>query len=325
MQCAGDQIDTEAEPQLSNRRLSTVLDSVSDGFFALNAGWQIDFVNRAAEMAFAVDRDEAIGRVIWDVLPTLAGTDFELRLRRVAEGRETDRFEFDYLARTYAINAAPDDGSGVSMAFSDITVQRSAEIECRLLVNELNHRVKNTLAVVQSLAVQSFRSQDSVDAARQAFDRRLATLAGVHKLLTARNWQSASLGDLVEAAIASGADRARFSIIGPVISLAPQTVVSFALALQELCANAVKHGALRSPQGRVTIRWAVALDGDGTERLHFIWTETGGPPVFPPATRGFGTRLVERAFTGDLRGRVELDFAPEGLRCMLDIPIPNGF
>lgn len=314
------------EPQRNDRRLVAVLDSVSDGFLALDTNWRICFVNRAAEEAFALDRKEVVGRLIWDVLPVLARPDFACRLRSVAEIRENDRFEFEHLGRAYAINAVPDDDhNGMSIAFCDVTEQRCAGIERRLLVNELNHRVKNTLAVVQSLAMQSFRSQSSVDTAREVFDRRLTTLAAVHKLLAARNWQSASLGDVVEVAIASGAERSRFSVTGPAVSLAPQTVVSVALALQELCANAIEHGALCVPGGGVTIRWALALDVDGTERLHFIWNEAGGPAASRPATRGFGSRLVERAFTGDLRGRVDLDFAPEGLRCMIDTPAPIGF
>jgi PAS domain S-box-containing protein len=203
--------------------------------------------------------------------------------------------------------------------------RKRTEEHQRLLLNELNHRVKNTLAVIQSIAVQTFRGDAATPAARQAFESRLAALAGAHDLLTGRNWEAAPLAQVIaQAGIGCGAGPERVRIVGDDIELAPRTALSIAMALHELCTNAVKYGALSNEAGTVTVSWSLAR-GEGRERrLRLIWAEEGGPPVAAPTRRGFGSRMIERGLASELGGTVELEFRPEGVRCLVEAPLPES-
>ncbi len=250
----------------------------------------------------------------------------ELPVQRAARGEQLfqheERVEFDDGSSVYLLgNAVPlRDGGGAITgaigAFIDITDRKRAEEHQRLLINELNHRVKNTLAIVQGLAQQSFRNQAAPEVARANFEGRLAALSAAHSILTRQNWVSALLGDVVAAAAAPfGAQR--FKVEGPEISLAPQLAVNLALALHELGTNAFKYGALSAQGGWVEVRWHIEED-----RLRLVWEERGGPPVEAPKARGFGTRMIERGLAAELRGKVSIDFAPGGLVCTIDAPLP---
>jgi PAS domain S-box-containing protein len=191
----------------------------------------------------------------------------------------------------------------------------------RLLINELNHRVKNSLAIVQSVASQTFKGEAADPAAREAFNDRLAALAAAHDVLTEQNWESASLHDVVRKTGAGcGAAEGRVNIEGPELRLEPRTAVALAMALHELCTNAVKYGSLSNERGTVDIKWRV----DDEHGLRLEWIERGGPPVAEPGKRGFGSRMIERALASELRGNVELQFLAEGLRCVVEAPLPGG-
>ena len=213
---------------------------------------------------------------------------------------------------------------GVLAVTIDITERKRAEDRQLLLINELNHRVKNTLAIVQGLAQQSFRSEASPEDARANFEARLAALSAAHNLLTQQNWEAAALSHILRASVAAtaGADIARVSFEGPELLLAPQTAVSVTMAVHELCTNAIKYGALSNETGHVEVRWAIVTEGDGG-RLRLTWRERGGPPVSPPKKRGFGTRMIERGLSAELRGAVTLSFEPEGLICTIDASLPK--
>ena len=206
-------------------------------------------------------------------------------------------------------------------ATTDVEDRRQQEAHRRLLLDELNHRVKNTLAVVQSIAVQTLgRTSDA-----QAMDRfhaRLLALAKCHDLLTASRWTGACLRDVVETAIGPGMGRGldRFVIDGPRVHLAPRPSLALSMALHELCTNAVKYGSLSVPDGQVAIRWRVD-ERDGARRLQLEWRESGGPPVVKPERRGFGSRLVERGLRHDLNGEVVLAFEVAGVSCRIDMPL----
>jgi PAS domain S-box-containing protein len=193
----------------------------------------------------------------------------------------------------------------------DITDRKLGEQHQRLLLNELNHRVKNTLAIVQAIAWQSFRQAGVPREARDAFEGRLAALAAAHDVLTQQNWEAAGIGRILEVATAPhSADRFRLS--GPAVDLQPKTAVALGLAAHELATNAAKYGALSTPEGRVEVRWTV---DDGVLRL--VWRESGGPPTAAPARRGFGSRLLEQGLAEELAGSVKLEFRPEGLLCTM--------
>jgi PAS domain S-box-containing protein len=199
----------------------------------------------------------------------------------------------------------------IAGASRDLSERKQAEELQRLLGNELNHRVKNTLATVQSIVNQTLRSAADVESARAAANARIVSLAEAHDLLTNRNWSGADVADLVARAVAPFAAR-QFSIDGPSLDVAPSQALALSLALHELATNAAKYGALSRPEGRVELRWEAQDD-----RFDLSWRESGGPPVVPPSRRGFGSRLIENALCRDLDGRTRLEFASEGVRCWI--------
>lgn len=252
----------------------------------------------------------------------------ELPVQRAARGEELfmheEQVHFEDGSALHLLgNAVPlRDGEGrlrgAVGAFIDISERKAAEQRQKLLIDELNHRVKNTLAVVQGIAQQTFKGSEVPVTLRDAFEGRLSALSVAHELLTQANWEMAPMRHVVAGALtALGIAGERAAIAGPDLMLPPKTSVSLAMAVHELATNAIKYGALSVPEGRVTVAWRVH-----DRRLTFTWTETGGPPVTPPTRRGFGTRLIERGLAAELRGKVEMRFLPEGLVCEVDAPAP---
>jgi two-component sensor histidine kinase len=190
-----------------------------------------------------------------------------------------------------------------------------------LLIDELNHRVKNTLATVQSLASQTARHTGSLDAFKRAFEDRLLALSRAHDLLTRRKWQDTPLRQLVEEITAPVAGHGRIRMEGPDVALNARSALSFTMVLNELLTNASKYGALSSPDGMLTLQWKLRRDGGGDAVLDYQWTEQGGPYVTPPMRRGFGTRLIERCVEADLGGEIDLAFEPGGVRCRMSLPV----
>jgi two-component sensor histidine kinase/integral membrane sensor domain MASE1 len=210
---------------------------------------------------------------------------------------------------------AIDNGRLYQAAQREIAERTRAEEHQRLLMNELNHRVKNTLATVQSMGAQTMRSGRSVAEAREAFVSRLMALSTAHNLLTAESWESADLEDVVRMAVAAFDEPtgARFSVAGPGVRLKAPHALGLAMALHELGSNAVKYGALSGDGGRVDIAWS--LDANG--KIAFVWEERDGPTVAPPVRRGFGSRLIQEGLARELNGEVAMDYLPGGLRCEL--------
>jgi two-component sensor histidine kinase len=203
----------------------------------------------------------------------------------------------------------------------DLTHLKDAHRRQQLLIHELNHRVKNTLATVQSIAYQTFGGK--VDRAlHQQFDTRLISLAKTHDMLTRENWRGADLRELVTQSIAFACHaQDRAAVDGPTLFLPQRTVVPLAMAVHELCTNASKYGALTQPHGRIRIDWRVLEEG---ARLILRWEESGGPAVKPPSARGFGTRLLERGLAHELRASVKLTFPSSGVVCEIDLPLDPG-
>jgi PAS domain S-box-containing protein len=196
----------------------------------------------------------------------------------------------------------------------DISERKQAEARQRLLVAELNHRVKNTLAIVQSFAHQSLGSGRSLTEGREAFEARLSALATAHDLLTTQSWDEIGLATLVENSLRAHDDGAeRVVINGPNLRLTPKTAVTLAMTLHELATNATKYGALSVPGGTVRLDWSY---DHGSFRL--IWQERDGPAVARPTQRGFGTRMLERALAAEFGGRTSLTYSPKGFRFELE-------
>jgi PAS domain S-box-containing protein len=204
----------------------------------------------------------------------------------------------------------------------DITGRKHAEAQQKTLINELNHRVKNTLATVQSLAAQTLSAPGVPRHVRQTFEGRLLALSRVHNQLTRTHWESADLEKLLDDIFASyrSVGPERISLMGVPVRLAPQAALTLAMVLNELATNAAKYGSLSAPGGRLSVIWSVTGNGVGPV-LRLDWQETGGPAVQPPVHRGFGSRLLKRAVTQALRGAAELSFEPAGVRCSMEIPL----
>ncbi|MEA1831819.1 sensor histidine kinase [Methylobacterium durans] len=204
----------------------------------------------------------------------------------------------------------------------DLSELRQNEARQTLLMQELAHRVKNTLAMVQAIAAQTLRNAESLDAAAESLGARLIALAQAHDILIQGSWSSVDLRSLVDGALAlhADADPGRFRVSGPDLTLGPRPGLTFALMLHELATNAAKYGALSATTGHVAIAWTVEDDETGSH-LNFRWEEIGGPPVKPPTRTGFGSRLIERSLVHSFGGSVSLEYPVTGAALTLRAPL----
>lgn len=205
----------------------------------------------------------------------------------------------------------------------EIAARKKIEEHQKLLLDELNHRVKNTLATVQSIAAQTIRSSPEPRAFRQAFEARLIALSQAHNLLSLSNWRGVELTDLVRRELTPHGidDPHRISVSGPPVTLPPATAVAIGMALHELATNAARHGALSSTTGKVEVSWSVRCAADA-RNLQLMWKESGGPVVHEPKRRGFGSRLIEQGLKHDLHGEAKLTFESSGLKCVIEAVLP---
>jgi two-component sensor histidine kinase len=210
---------------------------------------------------------------------------------------------------------------GLAFAVRMATQIARGEMLHNLLIEELNHRVKNTLAVLQSIATQTFRSASRAE--REKFEGRLGALAEAHNLLSQSKWQSSELQDVVTRLLQpyrlNNPDRVR--MFGPRVPLSPRLAVVLAMILHEIATNAAKYGSLSNDTGTVTLDWEIIEESNG-RKLRLIWTEAGGPHVTAPVQRGFGSRLIERSTRDQLGGEATVDFLPRGvvytISCILE-------
>ncbi len=206
---------------------------------------------------------------------------------------------------------------------TDITELREADERQKLLLDELNHRVKNTLAAVQSLARQSARGTETTASFMEKFDSRLMALSRAHSMLARDVWQGASLTEVVSETLAPyvQAEPARITVAGPPIRLGPTAAVALGIAIHELVTNATKYGALSVPQGRVDLRWELDLEGGAQPALDLVWKERDGPRLIDTGHRGFGARLIEEGVARELSGDVALELAETGAVCRMRLPL----
>ncbi len=207
--------------------------------------------------------------------------------------------------------------TGASRDISELVEAGDAQ---KLLINELNHRVKNMLATVQSLAMQTQRSTPEAFAER--FEARLMALSRAHDLLTRRQWAGAGLREVLERALSpfAGEREPAIRTSGPDHTLSPRAALSLVMVMHELATNASKYGALSVPEGRVDLNWSIEARGDA-DWLSIAWVEGGGPLVEEPTRRGFGSRFIARSIATDLQGKADLRFLPCGLNCALSFPL----
>ncbi len=199
----------------------------------------------------------------------------------------------------------------ITGASRDLTERKQAEELQRLLLNELNHRIKNTFATIQAITAQTLRAARDLPSAREALNSRICSMARAHDLLTLRAWTGANVAEVVMRALDAFA-AAQVAMSGAPIDVSPKHALTLSLALHELATNATKYGALSCPEGRVSVRWAVK-----EKMLRLDWQESGGPPVAPPTQKGFGSRLLEEIVARDLSGDTKLDYDVAGVRCTI--------
>lgn len=192
--------------------------------------------------------------------------------------------------------------------------RRRADEQRTVLINELNHRVKNTLATIQAIASQTFGGTNTDPEAREAFESRLIALSNAHSVLTMQSWEGAEIHQIIEQALKPHAETERFYLQGPTIRLTPRAAVAIAMGMHELATNAAKYGAFSNGAGTVAVTWAAASD---PSTLKLEWKESGGPAVQVPERRGFGSQLIERSLAYDLDGKAKIDYRAEGVVCVM--------
>lgn len=212
-------------------------------------------------------------------------------------------------------------------SYVDLTKHKEEQAQSRMLIDELNHRVKNTLSTVQSLVWQALRTTSDPNVLRKSIESRLFALSRSHDLLTRVRWKSAGLVDVVTDALApfmvADGPMMRIAIDGENVLIPPKVILALGVAFHELATNAVKYGAFSNDAGSVLIAWTIepALKGP---RIVMQWREKDGPPVKSPSRKGFGSRLIENRLAHDLEGTVNLDYRADGVICKIDFPAPRG-
>ena len=306
----------------------SIVEASRDCIRVISAEGFVEYMNAQGQVVFEIDDFEGRNRLkYWpDMWPAESRPAVEHALRRALAGEATAFRAICPTAkgalRWWDTTVSPilDEGrvTRVLATSRDVTGEMRSEAQRQLLVNELNHRVKNTLATIQSIASQSLRNAGVDLAVRGAFEGRLMAIAATHNVLTDENWSAASLRQIIDGSVTPyRSNPGQLTITGDDLLVSPKPAVVMALAFHELAINALKYGALSVAAGHVDIRWSV----EGHDRLDIEWVERGGPTVRPPERRGFGSRIVELALPGELGGQVDVDYRAEGLRCRIRSPL----
>ena len=320
----------EQETEQAAALLRTVVETASSLIYAKDQAGRMVLANGAYLDVLGKNWDQVVGKTDLDFRDdqTEAKTVMDVDRRIMAAGQAEACEELIgnegnqprvWLCTKTPLRDARKEIIGLVGVSVEITDRKQVEDRLRLMVNELNHRVKNTLATVQSIASHTLRGADR--AVRRTLDARLMALASAHDVLTREGWEGANLADVIAGALApyGGVEGDQFKVGGPPLRLQPRAAVAVAMGLHELATNALKYGALSVDGGQVKIQWAIIHDT--VSRLQMSWSERGGPPVFLPIPLGFGTRLIERSLAQDLGGTAQIIFAPEGIICLLDAPL----
>jgi len=292
------------------------------------------FANRAFHELTGFTDDEVCGTDFFALLARGIESDAGDEIRAAFAGTFDSEPEISFkrndgtqfCASLFISPVCADDGTVIQHFISlvDITAAREKQAHCEMLIDELNHRVKNTLSTVQSITRQALRGATDPATIRESIQSRILALSRSHDLLSHQNWEGASVREVVNAALepfknASGSAE-RFQLDGPEVRLPPKATLALGIAFHELATNAVKYGAFSNENaGRVAVDWS--LDGaPAGDRLRIRWQESGGPPVAPPDHRGFGSQVLERGLAHELSGTVKLDYRREGVACLIDLP-----
>ncbi len=320
------------------QRLAATYDHVAIGISEVAPDGRFLRVNEAISTITGYSREELLSiRLFTNTYPADADLDRE-GFRQQSAGE----LEFYSVEKRFrhkdgrliwmSVSSSPvRDGNGkllyVVRVVQDISERKAAERRQKLLIDELNHRVKNTLARVQSLAAQTARGASNQDEFRDRFEGRLIALSRAHDQLTMHHWENGDLRALLAESVApyAGTDGERVVLRGDEVVLGPRAVLTLAMAFHELTTNATKYGALAGTGGRIEISWhRIAATDETLARLRIDWVEKGGPAVVEPERRGFGSKMIEGAIHAELGGNAKMVFAPDGLRCEIALPLETA-
>ena len=320
-------ISDRKRADLDAQRLASIVESSDDAIISKGLDGIITSWNRGAERLFGYTAEEVIGKPVTILIPEDRMNEEPEILDRIRRGERIDHYDtvrrrkdgslIDISLTVSPLKDADGRIIGASKIARDITERKRAQEQQKLLVNEMQHRIKNSLATIQAIATQTLNQHAKE---RDAFIARLHALGNAHDLLTSETWERAPLRAIVTRALEPFQERLheRITIDGPDdLWLDSTKSVVVAMALHELATNAVKYGALSNGAGRVSIAWERQCQAN---RVKLVWQESGGPKVSPPKQKGFGSHLIERAFAGQL-GESELMFSPQGLSCTLEVAL----
>jgi PAS domain S-box-containing protein len=314
----------------SARHRDDLVESSSDAIIGLAADGKILSWNGAAERLFNLGEAEAIGSYIASAKPDLAAAGVDSLLRETMAGRNCPPVDIypptAGVGLSIAISPIRERSgrvTGASLIARDISDRLRDQQHQTLVVHELNHRVKNTLAVVQAIARQMFKDLDDPASSGAQFLDMLRALSHTQNMLDQNSWRGLSVREVATEQVApyAGASLARCSIDGPSFILKPSAAVALGMAFHELATNSAKYGAFSVPTGRVTLSWK-AEGKEADRRLTLCWREFEGPLVNPPQRRGLGSRMLEHGLALELGGRAELTFHRTGIWYSLVVPLP---
>jgi PAS domain S-box-containing protein len=319
------------QAEIESARLAAIVTSSDDAIISKSLDGRITSWNAAATRIFGYQAAEIVGQSITRIIPSELQDEEKRIIAQLARGERIEHYETVRVAMdgrpidvSLSVSALRDRFGkviGASKVVRDITERKQAERLQHLLIEELNHRVKNTLATVQAIAGQSLLRSTSPSHFVAAFSGRIQALARAHTLLTRETLRGADIGAIVRDQVLLGvAGDDRISCSGPSLMLNPQAAVQLALVLHELGTNARKYGALSVPNGLLSLRWGMRAN----ETDHFLldWKESNGPKVSVPSTRGFGMTLIEETLR-TLGGEAVIHYYADGLTCEITLPLPQ--
>jgi two-component system CheB/CheR fusion protein len=315
-------------------RLAAIVESSKDAIISYDLDGIINSWNRGAEDLYGYSASKALGQAV----SLLLGGDLpdgwpqlQARLEEGEQMADVDRFRIAKDGRRIDVSLTispvrEGDGRivGASLVARDISERKAAEQKAALLMGELDHRVKNILAIVSAVVSQTLKGGTSPEKFAADVESRVEAIAKAHSLLTQDRHGEMSLRDIITTELAPyDLGSGRFTYTGRDIALTPRAGLAIAMAIHELASNAAKYGALSTTSGRLAVLSEIGGDAGGGS-LTVSWTESGGPVVQPPTRRGFGTTLIERALTHELDAKVERAFLPSGVRCTIILPLTDN-
>jgi two-component system CheB/CheR fusion protein len=306
-------------------RLAAIVESSQDAILGHYPNGIITSWNTGAEKIFGYKAEEAIGQSITILVDKRRFVEILELLQKIQRGEHVAAFPICCFTKNgqpidVTLTISPILNSEGAVVFAstivrDMTEYIRADKQKDLLLAELDHRVKNTLATIQSIARQSIKGAKSLHEFYETFEARLMAVSRTHNLLKESNWNSALLRQILIAELSPFGD-SRFTLEGDNLAVNPRQALALALAVHELATNAAKYGAFSNATGLVEVSWTLEAQ-DSQKRLRLVWAETGGPKVLKPQSKGFGTQLIERSLASEKQSEVQIDFEPEGVRCIM--------